>query len=470
MSIEVKPVRSRRSIVVIGVALVLALAAGLAVERLGGQGEGGAPVDPFPRLLIALPVILAACYGVGRLFVLLRQPAVIGEIFAGVLLGPSFLGWIWPETYAYLFPAQVVSAINNLSQFGLVFFMFLVGHEVDLGLLKRRGLTVAVASQVNVAVPFACGIALGVAMYPEFAPSGIGLSVFALFLAVAFSITAFPVLARILADRKMMDSETGAMALFCAAVGDVAAWCMLAGVVAASRGQNLGQVGITAIQLAIFIGAMLLGVRPLLARLAAASDGSRRRVPEQAILPLLLAGLMLSALATDQIGVHPIFGAFLFGAIVPRKSSSFTAATDQIRGVTVALLLPLFLVYAGLHTDFQLLAGDGQVWVWCVLVTVVAVLSKAVSVSVSARLTGLKWHDSIALGALLNCRGLTELVVLNIGLQLGILNATVYAVMVIMTLVSTVITGPVLDLLNLLRRRRGDEPQPARPEELARQT
>jgi len=396
--------------------------------------------DPFPRLLVALPVVLAACHLAGMLFRRFGQPAVIGEIVAGVLLGPSLFGLVWPAAARWLFPGNVVASIGTLAQLGLVLFMYLVGAEIDLGAVRRRGLTAAAVTQAGIAVPMLAGFALAAGLYPAFG-GGVRYLGFALFLAVSMSITAFPVLARILVDRGIAGTPLGALALACAAIGDVAAWCLLVMATAVGRdGSATAAVVRTAGLTVVFVAVMAFAVRPLLARWLAA-------VSERAALPVLLAGVMLSALATNEIGVHPIFGAFLFGVVAPRRLPSVRRAARQIDSVTVTLLLPLFFVSTGLHTRFGLLGPHGRAWAWCGLVTAVAVVSKWGSCTVAARVTGLRWRDSLSLGALMNCRGMTELVVLTVGLQLNMISPTVFTMLVVMTVVSTVGTAPALSLI-----------------------
>jgi Kef-type K+ transport system membrane component KefB len=254
------------------------------------------------------------------------------------------------------------------------------------------------------------------------------------------SVTAFPVLARILTDRGMAHTELGTLALACAAIADVAAWCLLALVTAVGRGRPAGQVLVTGALAAGFGAAMILVVRPLLARLAG-------KLPDLGLLPVTLGGIMLSALITSEFGLHPIFGAFLFGVISPRSMPSVTRAAGNIKSITVTLLLPLFFVYTGLHTRFGLLGPSVRLWAWCVVILLVAVLSKWGVTAGAARLTGAGWRESLSLGALMNCRGLTELVVLNIGLQLRVISPVVFTMLVIMTLVSTVATAPCLSLI-----------------------
>jgi Kef-type K+ transport system membrane component KefB len=299
------------------------------------------------------------------------------------------------------------------------------------------------------------GIVLALGLYPVFG-GDVGFLSFGLFIAVSMSVTAFPVLARILTDRGIAKTTLGALALTCAAVDDVAAWCLLAVVIALSQGGTGSEVFLTIALTVVFVLVMVYVVQPVLARWLP-------RVPETAVLAILLAGIMLSALATEEIGIHPIFGAFLFGVVAPRKDPVVSRAAGKLGSVTVTLLLPLFFAYTGLRTQFGLL-GEASLWAWCALITAVAVFGKWVGSTTAARLTGVGWRDSLSLGALMNCRGLTELVVLNVGLQLKVISPTVFAMLVIMTLVSTVATAPALALIARFgKKSEKDEEKSAGP-------
>lgn len=410
------------------------------------QVASSAP-DPYSRLLIALPVILGACYLAGALFRRMRQPPVIGEIFAGIVLGPSLLGLIWPGAVQWLFPGSVIGTINTLSQLGLIFFMYLVGSEINLDTLRKRGFTAVTVSQVSIALPMLSGLGLAFGLYPSYG-NDVGFLGFALFIAVSMSITAFPVLARILTDRGISKTPLGALALTCAAVDDIVAWCLLAVVVAIHQGGTADGVFLTIGLTLVFVALMAFVMRPLLARWLP-------RVPEAAVLPIMLGGIMLSALATNEIGIHPIFGAFLFGVVSPRGLAMSKRAEGKLESVTVTLLLPLFFAYTGLRTEFGLLGANGSLWMWCAVIIAVAMIGKWGGSTLAARLTGVGRRESLSLGALMNCRGLTELVVLNVGLQLKVITPTVFAMLVIMTLVSTVITSPALTMIN--RRTAPDQ-------------
>ncbi|HEX4701950.1 MAG TPA: cation:proton antiporter [Pseudonocardiaceae bacterium] len=437
--------------------VLLPLALAVLLLRIGAGDDHSAPAhhtatapDPLPKLLFALPVIFLTCRLLSGAARKLWQPAVIGEIFAGVLLVPSFLGWVWPAAYAWIFPAYLTSTINTLSQIGLVLFMFLVGYELDIELVRRRTRAAVLVSHASIAVPFLSGIVLAIALHGSLG-AGVGRLPFALFIAVSMSVTAFPVLARIITDRGMNKQPIAALALSCAAINDITAWCLLALVTAIASATSIAASGWTVVLTVAFFAFMLTVVRPLLRRLFAPKDSGQRALPETAVLAVLLAGLLLSSLATNEIGIHPIFGAFVFGVITPRGSLPVNRATGQMHGLTVTLLLPLFFVYTGLRTKFGLLGASWSLWGWCLLIIVLAMLGKLGGSLVAARLSGIDRRDSWSVGVLMNCRGLTELVVLNIGLDLKIISPTLFTMLVIMTLVSTVATSPALSVIERWR-------------------
>jgi Kef-type K+ transport system membrane component KefB len=440
--------------------IVVMLRSGLA-GAVGPAGRSPAPAsssDGSTRLLVALPVILCVCWICGRVFGRLAQPPVIGEILAGVILGPSVLGIVWPRAFGALLPAGTVSMLYALAQFGLIFFMFLVGYELNLAAVRQRGNAAAVISYVSIAVPFLCGILLAFMLYKPLSSHRISFLAFALFLGISMSITAFPVLARILSDRRMTETPLGVLSLTCAAANDVTAWCLLALVVAIVRSAALGSAAITTLLTLGFFALMVFVVRPVLRRCLATD----RRLTESGVLAAVLAGAMLSALATDAIGIQPIFGAFLFGAILPRGCLRIDQAAGQLRGITVTLLLPLFFLYTGLHTRFGLLGTNTRLWVWCWIITATAAAAKAAGSSIAGRLAGVKWQESVSLGVLMNCRGLTELVVLSIGMSMKVISPTLFTMLVFMSLVSTTMTAPSLDMVRRAGRRRARNRDPRR--------
>ncbi|MEU3051107.1 cation:proton antiporter [Streptomyces sp. NPDC006984] len=426
--------------------------------------------DPLPDLLVAIPVVIILCTLGARLVRRAGQPPVVGEMAVGLLLGPSFLGWLWPGAQAWLFPPSALPYLGLLGNLGLLVFMFLVGHELRIGSLVTQTGTAALVSMASVVLPLGLGTLLALGMYGSFAPEGVARLPFVLFIAVAMSITAFPVMARILADRGMDRTRVGALALACAAFDDVTAWCLLAGVVAVSTAGSPAEALTTAL-LAVGFALLMGGVlRPLLARLASRAG---RASTEGRVLVLLFSGLCLSALTTDLIGVHALFGAFVFGAVTPRGNRVVEEQAARLRAFAVPLLLPLFFVTTGLRADVSLLAADPVQWLWAGAVLVVAVVAKWGGGAGAARLSGQSWRDAMSIGALMNCRGLTELIVLNVGLGLGVIGRDLFTILVLMALATTVVTSPAL---NRIRRgmRDGEErrteeaPAGSRPPEGAR--
>ncbi|MFJ6721953.1 MULTISPECIES: cation:proton antiporter [unclassified Streptomyces] len=400
--------------------------------------------DPFPDLLVAIPVVMLACKAGAQLLRRLGQPPVVGEIVVGILLGPSLLGWLWPDAQAWLFPASVLPYIGVLGNLGLAAFMFLVGLELDLASLRGHSKTAVMVSQASIALPLGLGSLLALGMYGKFAPEGVDRLPFVLFIAVSMSITAFPVLARILTDRGLYRTRVGALAMACAAVDDVTAWCLLAAVVAVSTSGSPTEALTTALLAAGFLLVMLVVVRPLLARWAARAE---RKYGDSVVLVVLFSGVCLAALATDGIGVHALFGAFVFGVITPRGPGVIRRSAESLRAFTVPVLLPLFFVTTGLKTDVSALVGDPTQWLWVPAVLAVAVLAKWGGGAGAARLAGQSWRDALSIGALMNCRGLTELVVLNIGLGLGVIGQSLFTILVLMALITTAVTSPALSAI-----------------------
>ncbi|MFI8238222.1 cation:proton antiporter [Streptomyces sp. NPDC085866] len=397
--------------------------------------------DPLPDLLIAVPVVIAACRAGAGLFRRLGQPPVIGEITLGILLGPSLLGWLSPSLQHWLFPPEVLPYIGALGNLGLLAFMFLVGLELDLSALRGHSRSAVAVSQASIALPLALGSLLALGMYGTFAPEGVGRLPFVLFIAVSMSITAFPVLARILSDRGMYTTRLGSLAMACAAVDDVTAWCLLAVVAAVGASGSLQDAAMTALWSVVFLVVMLWVVRPLLAKAAERAS----RAVESTVLVVLFTGLCLSAFVTDRIGIHALFGAFLFGVVTPRGSRTVEISAARMRAFTVPVLLPLFFVNTGLKTDIALLNGDPSQWLWAAAVLAAAAFGKWGGSTAAARLAGESWRDAMSIGALMNCRGLTELVALNLGLQLGVIGPSLFTILVLMALITTAVTSPALN-------------------------
>jgi Kef-type K+ transport system membrane component KefB len=404
-------------------------------------------LDAFTGLLVQMTAIVASSALLGRLLRPLGQPRVIAEIAAGILLGPSLLGWLAPDMLHALFPAQSLGLLHALSQVGLVCFMFIVGLHVDFGGLRGWSHAAVAISHSSIAAPFALGAAFAVFFYDSLASPDQTRWVFVLFFGVAMSITAFPVLARILTERHLLHTTVGRLAIASAAVDDVTAWCLLAFVVAAARAQGF-QRGLRTTALALLYAAAMIWIaRPIIRqaveRLSRRSTGLTL-TPERIAAIIVL--LLLSSCTSELIGVHALFGAFLFGAIFPRKDGLAQNLGTSLEPLVLYLLLPLFFAYSGVRTQLNLLDSPSA-WLLCALIIAVASLGKAGASSLAARLTGVPWREAGAIGALMNTRGLMELIVLNIGLDLGVIGPTVFTMMVLMALITTVATTPLLTRL-----------------------
>ncbi|HEU4559343.1 MAG TPA: cation:proton antiporter, partial [Longimicrobium sp.] len=411
-------------------------------------------------LLVQIAVVIIAARMVGLLFRRIGQPQVMGEMVAGILLGPSFFGWIAPGLSAQLFPPASLGFLNSISQVGLLVFMFLVGLELNPRLLRERGHTALVTSHASIVVPFFLGALLSLHLYPRLSDSSVTFHGFALFMGAAMSVTAFPVLARILTERGLTRTRVGTVAIACAAVDDVTAWCILAVVVAIVRATGHGlPPWATVLGSAVYVVAMVLVVRRALAPLERRYEQNGRMT--QDMLGLILLVALASAWTTEALGVHALFGAFLAGAVMPKGKGFVHALTDKLEDVTVVLLLPLFFAFTGLRTRIGLVEG-AEMWGFCALIVLVAVAGKFGGSAVAARLTGMRGREALAIGALMNTRGLMELVILNIGLDIGVISPAVFAMMVMMALVTTFMTSPLLELVyppRLIRRTAaGDAP------------
>lgn len=394
------------------------------------------------HVLVALATVIVAARLVGAIFQRLGQPAVIGEILAGILLGPSALGSISPGMSRLLLPADAVSFFGLISQFGVIFYMFLVGVELDASHLRARGRAAVVISTTSILVPFALGAALAPRLHASYASPAVPFTAFALFLGVAMSITAFPVLARILGARGLQRSPLGVLALTAAAINDVTAWCLLAlvvGVVGAALGNVAWTVGLTGAYIAVMFLAVAPGVHRFLRRRTEGSD-------DRAAIAIALIGLLLSALITESIGIHAVFGAFLAGVVIPADSPLAKQLVTRLEDVTVVLFLPVFFAYTGLRTSIGQIDSGAQ-WLTCAGIVLLASIGKIGGTWFGAWIAGSGNRDALTLGILMNTRGLMELIVLNVALDLGILSPTLFTMMVVMAVVTTFMTSPLLDLI-----------------------
>jgi Kef-type K+ transport system membrane component KefB len=401
---------------------------------------GGHDADVMLHILVALTVIIACARLGGMLFRLLRQPAVVGEIVAGILLGPSLLGRVWPAAFAFVLPPTVAPFLDVLAQLGIILYMFLVGLELDSGMVARNGESAVAISHASIVVPFLLGTLLSLLLYPDVAAEGVPFTGFSLFVGVSMSVTAFPVLSRILTDIGIYKTPLGTTTLTCAAVDDVTAWCLLALVVGVVEAHGTGSL-ITAAMAIAYIAFMIVLVRPTLGRLTLRQEKAGRLT--QGMMAVVFVLLLLSALATDLIGIHAMFGAFALGAIIPSDSKLAHEMTDRLEDVLVVLLLPTFFAFTGLRTRIGLVSGT-EAWLLCLLTIAVASIGKFGGSFVAARLTGMGWREASALGVLMNTRGMAELIVLNIGLQLRVINPRMFAILVIMSLATTLATTPIV--------------------------
>jgi Kef-type K+ transport system membrane component KefB len=413
-------------------------------------------------LILQIIVILGVARLVGRLFRRIRQPQVVGEMAAGVLLGPSLLGLLAPGVYGYLFPADSLGYLNAISQIGLLIFMFLIGLELDLNNLRGRGRTTVITSQISIVVPFVSGVLLAMLLYPALSKEEVPLPLFAIFFGTALSITAFPVLARILSERKMLRTELGAVAIACAAVDDVTGWIILAVLMLLARATETA-LPLWAILLgvAVYVVIMLFPLRRLLCWI----EDYYQQIGHitQGVLALILLFALGSAWTTEFLGIHALFGAFLAGVIMPRHHGFVHALTEKLNDFTVVFLLPLFFAYTGLRTSVGLL-DSAELWLYCGLIILVAVGAKMFGGSLPARATGMSWRNAFALGTLMNTRGLMELVLLNIALDIGLINSTLFTMLVIMALTTTFMTAPLLEWIYFRRVVPPGEYQLSAPE------
>lgn len=401
--------------------------------------------SPLSVLLIQIIVILAAAGLFSRLFRHINQPPVMGEMIAGIVLGPSVLGFFFPQAMTFIFPPSSLGTLQLLSQIGVVLFMFIVGMELNVRHVKERGSAAVMISHASIVVPFLLGTGLSLFLYKGLAPAGTSFSAFALFIGVAMSITAFPVLARILEDRNLSHTNLGSIALTCAAVDDVTAWCILALVIAIVQASGFAVSLVTLVFTLLFAAAMIFVVRPQLRRLVTQASGSN--VHTRRLIAGVLAFVLISSLITETIGIHALFGAFVAGVVMPPSADFRTFIRDKLEAFSAAALLPLFFAFTGLRTQIGLL-NDWHSWAVCGVIILVAVAGKLGGSMLMSRWSGMDWTQSFSLGVLMNTRGLVELVVLNIGYDLGILSGRIFAMMVLMALVTTFMTGPLLSLVN----------------------
>lgn len=408
---------------------------------------------PLATLLLQITMIIFVTRVFNHLLKKIRQPLVISEIVAGIFLGPSFLGLYFPELFSFLFPADSLNNLDLISQLGLIFFLFIVGMDLNLDLLKKKKKEAIIVSQASIIIPFTLGIGFAYFIYQDFAPHNVRFISYSLFIGVAMSITAFPVLARIVQERGLSKTKLGAVVITCAAIDDITAWCLLAVTIAIANSESMTGSILTISLSIIYIIVMLKFIKPFLKKVG--DTYSNKEGLSKPIVAIFFVTLFLSSYCTELIGIHSLFGAFMAGIVMPDKSSFRNVFIEKIEDVSFIILLPVFFVSIGLRTQIGLL-NDLYLWEIIIWIILVAVVGKFIGSSLSAKLSGETWRESLSIGALMNTRGLMELVVLKIGLDLGILDDQVFAMFVIMSLITTFMTNPVLDFINRCYQRKND--------------
>jgi len=419
---------------------------------------------PLALLLLQIVAIILTARLFGWICMKIKQPTVIGEMIAGIVLGPSLLGLYFPEFSAFLFPPESLGNLNFLSQIGLILFMYIVGMELDLGVLRKKAHDAVVISHASIIIPFSLGIGLAYYLYKEFAPEGVQFSSFALFMAIAMSITAFPVLARIVQERNLQKTKLGTVVITCAAADDITAWCILAAVIAIVKAGSFGGSVYVILMAVVYVFLMIKIVKPFLTRVAELQE--KKGNIAKATVAIFFLVLILSSYATEVIGIHALFGAFMAGAIMPENMKFRNMFIEKIEDVALVLLLPLFFVFTGLRTQIGLL-NDVHLWEAGAFILLTAVTGKFAGSAFTAKFLRMNWKDSLTVGALMNTRGLTELIVLNIGYDLGVLSPELFAMLVIMALITTFMTGPALDLINYIFKSQRSENDDAETENIS---
>ena len=406
---------------------------------------------PLAILILQILTIILIARLFGWLMNKIGQPTVIGEIVAGIFLGPSLLGLFFPQFSNFLFPIDSLDNLQFLSQIGLILFMFIIGMEIDVGILKKSAHDAIVVSHASIIFPYFLGVVLAYFLYQNFAPDTISFTAFALFIGIAMSITAFPVLARIIQERDLTKDHLGTLAITCAAVDDVTAWSLLAVVIAIVKAGDITSALITIILSILYVMFMLFVVKRLLNKIA--QTHFTRETVNKPILAILFGILLLSSYMTEVIGIHALFGAFMAGVIIPANQSFRRVLAEKIEDFSLVFLLPLFFVFTGLRTQIGLL-NNPDLWIVCLIIIAVAIAGKFLGSAIAARFVGQSWRDSLVLGALMNTRGLMELVVLNIGYDLGVLTPEVFTMLVLMALITTFMTGPSITFIDFVTKRR----------------
>lgn len=406
---------------------------------------------PLSIMILQIITIILFSRLLGHIFRRISQPMVIGEIFAGIILGPSVLGAFFPQVSAFLFPTSTLSNLQFLSQIGLMLFMFIIGMELDITILKKRAAEAVLLSHSSIALSYLLGVGLSYFIYTEYAPANISFTSFALFIGVAMSIMAFPVLARIMQERNLTRTPLGYLTLTTAAVDDITAWCILALVIAVVKAGTLLNAAFTIFMVILYVLFMLKLLQPLLSRLGRLYI--TRESPNKTFIAFIFAILLFSSFLTEVIGIHALFGAFLAGVIIPNELNFKSIIAEKIEDLSLILLLPLFFVFTGLRTQVGLINHPEELMM-CAVIIALAVAGKFSGSLLAARYLKLPWKNALSLGVLMNTRGLMELVVVNIGYDLGVIGPEIFAMLVIMAMVTTFMTGPLMELIEYVFRKK----------------
>lgn len=399
---------------------------------------------PFGKVLLQFIIIVLAARVFGFLARRVGQPSVVGEIVAGIVLGPSLLSTFFPSFMGFIFPSETMESLHLFSRLGLIIFMFVVGMELNWDLVRSRAKDAILISHSGIIFPFTLGVILSYFTFGNYAPQGVSFMSYSLFLGIAMSITAFPVLASIIREKNMLFTKTGVMVMTCAAIDDITAWCIFAGVIAIAGAGSFITAVFTLVMTISYTLLMFLVIKPLLAKMVANEDKLAKFGINSIVISLLL--LLVSAFATRTIGIHSLFGAFLAGVIMPPDTGFRKYITERTEHISLVILLPCFFAYSGLRTQIGLI-NSADLWLLFVAVMAVAISGKFAGTALTARFTGQSWKNSLRVGALMNTRGLMELVVLNIGYDIGVITAEVFSIMVLMAVVTTFMTGPALNLI-----------------------
>ncbi len=406
---------------------------------------------PLSLLFTQIILILVLSRILSETAIRLKQPAVIGEIIAGIILGPSIFGLLFPNAFNFIFPKNSIIYLHFLSQIGLAIFMFIIGMEVDYTIIKKKMRSAIFISNMSVMITFLLGMIMALLIYNTFAPAGISFLPFSLFMGIAMCITAFPVLVRIIQERNLTQTPLGSTAITCAATDDITAWSLLAIIVAIAKASNIYSALLTILLALSYVVIMLIKVRPFIEKIS--HKLLSKHLKDKITITIALVILLASAYICEIIGLQALFGAFLAGIIMPRNNRLKDMLVSKIGDFSAVVLLPIFFAYTGLRTQFGLL-NTWSMWGCCMLIILVAVSGKFGGAAISARIMRHSWKDSLSIGALLNTRGLMELIVLNMGYDLGILSPGIFAIMCLMAVLTTMMTGPALNFINYIYRSK----------------